>query len=66
MTYRPLTIDKIGNQLAKWADRPPLDRLAVAVNVSARQFREADFADKLLAILGATGANPKRLSLIHI
>jgi EAL domain-containing protein (putative c-di-GMP-specific phosphodiesterase class I) len=29
----------------------PLNRLTVAVNVSARQFREADFADKLLAIL---------------
>lgn len=28
-----------------------------------RQFREADFADKLLAILGATGANPKYLTL---
>jgi EAL domain-containing protein (putative c-di-GMP-specific phosphodiesterase class I) len=56
-------LENVCSQLAKWAERPPLDRLAVAVNVSARQFREADFADKLLAILGATGANPKRLTL---
>ncbi len=50
-------------QLAKWATRPGLAGLTVAVNVSARQFRAPDFADRVLAIIAASGANPRRLKL---
>lgn len=50
-------------QLASWAKRPELAHLTVAVNVSARQFRQADFAGKVLEILRSTGANPQRLKL---
>ncbi|WP_394791754.1 EAL domain-containing protein [Rhodoferax sp.] len=52
-------------QLVAWAeaDVPALARLVVAVNVSARQFREPDFADGVLAVLHSTGANPRRLKL---
>jgi EAL domain-containing protein (putative c-di-GMP-specific phosphodiesterase class I) len=37
--------------------------LTLAVNVSARQFRQPDFVDEVLAILKKTGANPQRLKL---
>ena len=50
-------------QLAKWAKRAELANLTVAVNVSARQLREPDFAERVLAIISATGAKPQRLKL---
>ena len=50
-------------QLADWAGRPGLADLAVAVNVSARQFRQEDFVDQVLAVLDRTKANPRRLKL---
>jgi diguanylate cyclase (GGDEF)-like protein len=48
---------------AAWAQRPDLTHLTVAVNISAREFAQANFADQVLAILAATGANPWRLKL---
>ncbi|MCF8197485.1 MAG: EAL domain-containing protein [Sulfuritalea sp.] len=50
-------------QLAAWAARPEMRHLTVAVNVSAHQFRQADFVDEVLAVLKNTGANPQRLKL---
>ncbi len=50
-------------QLALWATRPEMAHLTVAVNVSAHQFRQADFVDQVLAVLRDTGANPQRLKL---
>ncbi|BDT68676.1 hypothetical protein os1_28620 [Comamonadaceae bacterium OS-1] len=50
-------------QLVQWAQQPQLAELVLAVNVSARQFREPHFVDGVLALLSATGANPKRLKL---
>ena len=50
-------------QLASWAARPGMTRLTVAVNVSARQFRQADFVDQVLMVIKDTGANPQRLKL---
>ncbi|MCX7278338.1 MAG: EAL domain-containing protein [Burkholderiales bacterium] len=50
-------------QLVAWAPHPLLGSLVLAVNVSARQFREPEFAQDLLDLLSATGANPKRLKL---
>jgi EAL domain-containing protein (putative c-di-GMP-specific phosphodiesterase class I) len=35
----------------------------LAVNVSAPQFRESDFVDRVLAVLKNTGTNPYRLKL---
>lgn len=51
------------NQLALWADQPNLAHLAVAVNVSARQFHHRDFVDQVLALLAKTGASPNLLKL---
>ena len=50
-------------QLVAWSQQPLLDNLVLAVNVSPRQFREANFAENVLALLAATGANPQRLKL---
>ena len=50
-------------QLAAWAARPEMAVLTVAVNVTARQFREFDFVDNVLAIVARTGADPKLLKL---
>ncbi|WP_211453183.1 bifunctional diguanylate cyclase/phosphodiesterase [Collimonas antrihumi] len=51
------------SQLAAWATRPEMTHLTVAVNISAQQFREPDFVDKVLAVISQTGANPSRLKL---
>jgi diguanylate cyclase len=40
-----------------------LGRLRVAVNLSARQFREQNLSAKILRILGETGLNPQHLEL---
>ena len=50
-------------QLAQWAARREMAHLTIAVNVSAQQFREPDFVDKVLSIIGQTGARPDRLKL---
>ncbi|MGE4503150.1 MAG: EAL domain-containing protein [Thiomicrospira sp.] len=49
--------------LVRWADDPLLRQLTLAVNVSARQFYQADFVEQTLQILQQTGANPMRLKL---
>jgi len=50
-------------QLARWASRPETAHLTLAVNVSALQFRQADFVDEVMAALGRHGANPRQLKL---
>lgn len=50
-------------QLARWADQPAMRSLCLAVNVSARQFHQADFAPQVLHVLQRTGANPNQLKL---
>jgi diguanylate cyclase (GGDEF)-like protein/PAS domain S-box-containing protein len=50
-------------QLVAWGLQAHTSELSLAVNVSARQFRQPDFVAQVLAILGETGANPQRLKL---
>ena len=50
-------------QLVHWAAQEATEALAIAVNVSARQFRQSDFVQQVLALLQQTGANPQRLKL---
>jgi diguanylate cyclase (GGDEF)-like protein/PAS domain S-box-containing protein len=50
-------------QLALWARVPEQAALTISVNVSARQFHQAEWVDQVLAILQTTGANPGRLKL---
>ena len=50
-------------QLAAWAGRPETLHLTMAVNVSARQFKQGDFVQQMQAILAATGAKAEQLKL---
>jgi len=50
-------------QLAEWARDPATADLTLSVNVSARQLRQPDFAERVLAALQQTGADPTRLKL---
>jgi diguanylate cyclase (GGDEF)-like protein len=50
-------------QLAAWGDRPETAHLSMAVNVSARQFKQSNFVQEMLAILASTGAKAQRLKL---
>jgi len=50
-------------QLAEWSKQPGLSALSIAVNVSAKQFRQRDFEDQVLAVLKKTGARAERLKL---
>jgi diguanylate cyclase (GGDEF)-like protein/PAS domain S-box-containing protein len=50
-------------QLVAWNSSPATRRLTMAVNVSARQFRHAEFTAQLLELLRLSGANPYRLKL---
>ncbi|NBX21281.1 MAG: EAL domain-containing protein [Betaproteobacteria bacterium] len=50
-------------QLQEWSTRPELSELVLAVNVSARQFRDPEFVPVVLDVLSRTGADPQRLKL---
>jgi diguanylate cyclase (GGDEF)-like protein/PAS domain S-box-containing protein len=50
-------------QLVRWAAQPATRELCLAVNVSARQFKAADFVAVVLSTLHASGAAPRRLKL---
>jgi len=50
-------------QLTAWASEPEMKRLILAVNVSAYQFMDPHFAEKIFKILEETGANPNLLKL---
>ena len=51
------------NQIAAWAARKEGAHLSIAVNVSAREFRQPKFVDHVLAALERTGANPNNLKI---
>jgi len=50
-------------QLAAWSRRPEMASHTLAVNVSARQLRQADFVAQVLATLERTGAPAQQLKL---
>jgi diguanylate cyclase (GGDEF)-like protein/PAS domain S-box-containing protein len=50
-------------QIAAWATRKETSHLAVAVNISALQFRQLGFVETVLKTLERTGANPANLKL---
>ncbi|PKU22524.1 EAL domain-containing protein [Telmatospirillum siberiense] len=51
------------SQIVAWSHQPGMAHLSLAVNVSARQFRQTDFVEKVQGVLKRTGANPQRLKL---
>jgi diguanylate cyclase (GGDEF)-like protein/PAS domain S-box-containing protein len=50
-------------ELAEWHQRPDLERLNLAVNVSMRQFLDPHFVGLVEMVLRETGADPYRLKL---
>ncbi len=50
-------------QLRAWAAEERYAHLSIAVNVSARQFRQPDFVQQVRQELATTGAAPERLEL---
>ena len=50
-------------QLLRWAENPGTERLVLSVNVSPRQYLQADFVDQVIALINDTGINPARLQL---
>ncbi|MET3123647.1 diguanylate cyclase (GGDEF)-like protein/PAS domain S-box-containing protein [Oxalobacteraceae bacterium GrIS 2.11] len=50
-------------QLVAWVDHAIASDITIAVNVSSRQFKQADFVEQVLQIIDATGANPRKLKL---
>ncbi|WP_310493243.1 EAL domain-containing protein [Dechloromonas sp.] len=56
-------LDRACAGLRRWADDPRTSCLSMAVNVSARQFRQADFVLQVGDALARHGANPHLLKL---
>ncbi len=50
-------------QLVSWGSRQDTAHMTVAVNVSARQFRQQAFVDQVLQVIERTGADPRRIKL---
>ncbi|GAB3257403.1 EAL domain-containing protein [Chitinimonas naiadis] len=50
-------------QLREWAQSPQTAHLTLAVNISARQFHDANFVEQVLSALAKSQANPGRLKL---
>jgi len=56
-------LDAACRQIAAWAGDEGTADLTVAVNISARQFRQPDFVERVLIALECAGANPENLML---
>ena len=56
-------LQAVCEQLVNWSSGLATRDLSIAVNVSARQFRQSDFVQQVLDLLRKTGANPYRLKL---
>ena len=50
-------------QLRRWENDASTCNFRLAVNISARQFRQLDFVDEILEVLTETGADPRKLKL---
>ena len=58
-----LVLEESCRVLARWAAHPRLKEVTLAVNVSAHQLREIDFAERVLAAVQGSGADPRQLCL---
>ena len=50
-------------QQARWRQNPALAHLRLAINVSARQFRQDNFVEQVLRLVEHSGANPQCITL---
>ncbi|QPF72102.1 EAL domain-containing protein [Roseateles sp. DAIF2] len=56
-------LDEACRQLAEWSVQPDMARLNLSINVSARQFQQADFVTQVQRALDRSGAPSQRLKL---
>ena len=56
-------LDSACQQLVAWAADPPLARMSLAINVSARQFQQPDFVTQVQRALARSGARSQLLKL---
>jgi diguanylate cyclase (GGDEF)-like protein/PAS domain S-box-containing protein len=56
-------LEQACTQLVAWAGDPATAHLTMAVNVSARQFRQQAFVGQVLQVLERSGADPRLLKL---
>ena len=56
-------LEQACRQLSAWSTDAATERLQMAVNVSARQFRHPDFTTQVSALLRQTGVNASRLKI---
>jgi len=56
-------LEEACRQVAAWTANKQMDRVSIAINVSARQFHQPDFVDKVVSTLQRTGANPHNIEL---
>ncbi|MDD3609311.1 MAG: EAL domain-containing protein [Halothiobacillaceae bacterium] len=56
-------LDTACHQLARWARMPTLCHLILAVNVSVKQFSQADFVEQVSRVMARHGVVPSRLKL---
>ena len=50
-------------QIAEWAEEDETAHITVAINISARQFRQPDFVERVLVAVARSGANSRMLKL---
>jgi len=50
-------------RIRDWSGQPATRDLQLAINVSARQFRQPDFVEQVQQAISATGINPARLKI---
>lgn len=56
-------LERACDQLARWSEEPDRVGLTLSVNVSAREFRHAEFVERTLAVLVRTRADPRKLMI---
>lgn len=54
-------LDTACQQLADWAATEDMGHISLAVNISPREFRQADFVAQVSMALTKSGANPKKI-----
>lgn len=62
LTVGEMVIAKACKQIRRWRERG-LREVPVAINISALQFRQWDFPDRLIALVDENGARPSMLTL---
>jgi diguanylate cyclase (GGDEF)-like protein len=56
-------LEQACQQLAEWAKNPARAHLSISVNVSVRQFRDPDFVDEVMTVIGQHEIVPHKLKL---